>query len=125
MTWHYEAERRSYELAVRLKDQAIERLLAPPTAIITSRSTLPEALIERVTAVMKAQVQLAILWTSFRGERLALYRDLGTLPYSDWQSFYADFSSGPVTAFAVPAVTPDPAVGDAPPPPAPPAPPRP
>jgi hypothetical protein len=118
----YEAEKQSYFLAIRLKDQAFERLLAPPTAVITSRSTLLEALIEQGTAVMKAQGQLAFLWTSFRRERLALYRDLGTLPYNDWQSFYADFSMGPVGALATPEVPPDPAAVNAPPPPAPPRP---
>jgi hypothetical protein len=118
----YLAEKRSYDVAIRLKDQAIERLIAPPTAVITSRSTLHEALIEQGTAVMKAQGQLAFLWTSFRKERLALYCDLGTLPYNDWQSFYADFSTGPVGALAMPEVPPDPAAVNAPPPPAPPTP---
>jgi hypothetical protein len=118
----YEAEKQSYFLAIRLKDQAFERLLAPPTAVITSRSTLHEALIEQGTAVMKAQGQLANLWSSFRAGRLALYHDLGVLPYDDWKSFYADFSTGPVNALAMPAVPPDPATGNAPPPPAPPRP---
>jgi hypothetical protein len=121
----YEAAKRSYELAVRLKDQAFERLLAPPTAVITSRTPLLEALIEQVNAVVKTQEQLATLWTSFRAGRLALYRDLGTLPYDDWQSLYADFSTGTIAAHAVPAVPPDQAVGNAPLPPAPAAPPRP
>ena len=103
----YEAAKRSYELAVRLQDQALERLLAPPTAGITSRTPLLKALIEQIAMVMKTQEQLATLWTSFRAERLALYRDLGTLPYDDWQSFYADFSTGTVAAHAVPAVPPD------------------
>jgi hypothetical protein len=121
----YEAAKRNYELAVRLQDQAFERLLAPPTAGITSRSPLLKALIEQITAVAKMQEQLATLWTSFRAERMSLYRDLGTLPYDDWQSLYADFSTGTVAAHAVPAVPPDQAVGNAPLPPAPAAPPRP
>jgi hypothetical protein len=120
----YEAAKRSYELAVRLQDQALERLLAPPTAGITSRSPLLKALIEQITTVAKTQEQLATLWTSFRAERMSLYRDLGTLPYDDWQSLYADFSTGTIAADAVPAVPPDPAVGNAPLPPAPAAPPR-
>jgi hypothetical protein len=121
----YEAAKRSYELAVRLQDQALERLLAPPTAGITSRSPLLKALIEQITTVAKTQEQLATLWTSFRAERMSLYRDLGTLPYDDWRSLYADFSTGTIAAQAVPAGPHDPAVGNAPVPPAPAAPPRP
>jgi hypothetical protein len=121
----YEGAKRGYELAVRLQDQALERLLAPPTAGITSRSPLLKALIEQITTVAKTQEQLATLWTSFRAERMSIYRDLGTLPYDDWQSLYADFSTGTVAAHAVPAVPPDRAVGNAPLPPAPAAPPRP
>jgi len=123
----YEEEKRSYELAIRQWDQAFERLIAPPVgAIRSSRSTQLDRLIEQVTQVVKAEDRLASLWTSFRTERLALYRDLGALPYNDWHSFYADLSAGPVAAPAVPAVLPKPgAAGDAPRPPAPPAPPGP
>ena len=112
----YEEEKRSYELAIRQRDQAFERLLAPPVGVIrSSRSPLLEGLIEQVTQVVKAEDRLAALWTSFRTERLALYRDLGVLPYNDWHSFYADLSAGPVAAPAVPAVLPKPgAAGDAP-----------
>jgi len=123
----YEEEKRSYELAIRQWDQAFERLLAPPVGVNRSaRSPLLVGLIEQVTQVVKAEDRLAALWTSFRTERLALYRDLGVLPYNDWHSFYADLSAGPVAAEAVPAVSPKPgAAGTAPRPPTPPAPPGP
>ena len=41
----------------------------------------------------EAQDRLIALWTSFRVERLALYRDLGVLPYDHWDAFYADLSA--------------------------------
>jgi hypothetical protein len=121
----YEGEKRGYELAIRLKDQAFERLVAPPAGVVSSRSLLVEGLIEHVTQVLKAEDRLVALWTSFRTERLALDRDLGELPYNDWHSFYADLSAGTDAAEAVPAVPPKPRAGNAPPPPTPPAPPRP
>ncbi|MFI5460250.1 MAG: hypothetical protein ACHRXM_32940 [Isosphaerales bacterium] len=106
----YVREKRSYELAIRMRDQAFERLLAPSVGVTTSRSPLLEGLIEQVTRVLTVEDRLAALWTSFRTERLALYRDLGVLPHNDWNSFYADLSAGPVAAKAVPTVPPKPRV---------------
>jgi hypothetical protein len=116
----YEAEKRSYELAIRLQDQSFERLVAPPTAVISSRSPLLNELIEKANEILNVEDRLVGLWTSFQTERLALYRDLGVLPYNDWASFYADLSPRPVAAEAVPAGTRPPAADNAPPPPAPP-----
>ncbi len=122
----YQAEKRCYELAVRLKDQALERLFAPPSPAVTSRSSFVKGVIEQQTQIVETQDRLIGLWTSFRAERLALYHDLGVLPYQDWKSFYADLSAKPaVAAPSVPAVQPKPTAGDAPQSPAPPAPPRP
>ena len=39
------------------------------------------------------QDRLVGLWASFKAERLALYRDLGVLPYDDWKSFYDDLAA--------------------------------
>jgi hypothetical protein len=122
----YQHEKRRYELATILRDQAFERLVAPPPPVITSRSSLLKGVIEQQSQIVEAQDRLVALWTSFRAERLALYHDLGVLPYQDWKSFYADLSAAPaVAAPEVPAVQPNPSAGDAPQPPAPPTPPRP
>ena len=117
----YEGEKRTYELAIRLKDQAFERLLAPSAEVTMSRSLLLHGLIEHVTQALSAEDRLTNLWTSFRAERLALYRDLRVLPYNDWISFYTDLSAPP--AAAVPAAPAQARPADAPAPPAPPAPP--
>jgi hypothetical protein len=122
----YQHEKRRYELATILRDQAFERLVAPPPLSITSRSSLLKGVIEQQTQIVEAQNRLVAHWTSFRAERLALYHELGVLPYHDWKSFFADFAAAPtVAASAVPAVQPSPRAGDAPQPPAPPTPPRP
>jgi hypothetical protein len=114
-----EGEKRSYELAIRLRDQTFERLIAPPTAAISPRSPMIKELIEAANEMLKVEDRLVGLWTSFRTERLALYRDLGVLPYKDWSSFYADLTPTPVLAEAVEAVKPQPAAGNALPRPAP------
>ena len=103
----YEAAKGEYEIAERVYDQALERLSAPTAQVISWRSLLLERLTEQLDRVLEAKDRLITLWTSFRTERLALYRDVGALPYNDWKSFYADLSAGPVAASAVPAAPPN------------------
>ncbi len=89
----YEREKSSDERAVRLKDEAFERIVSPPTARVTGRSPLLGELLEHLTQVREAEDRLVAVWTSFRVERLSLYREVGTLPYNDWASFYKDLSA--------------------------------
>jgi hypothetical protein len=116
----FEVEKRRYELAVRLRDQAYERLLAPATAVATARAPHVTLLVDQLARVLETQDRLVGLWTSFRAERLALYHDLGVLPYSNWQTFSTDLSAPSVVAAAVPAVQPKPGAGERPQPPQPP-----
>jgi hypothetical protein len=89
----YEEAKRGYALAVRMKDQAFERLLAPPSDGSQERSTLLEQFLEQVASVSTCEDQLAELWAAFRAERLALFRDIGMLPYDDWNAFFADLTA--------------------------------
>jgi hypothetical protein len=79
-----------YELAVRLKNETFERVNAPAAESALSRSPLLQQHVARTCEASKLEDRLFALWTSFRAQRLALYRDLGTLPFDDWGSFYAD-----------------------------------
>jgi hypothetical protein len=93
----FEAQQRSYELSIRLLDQGLEQIAAPsrisalvrPAMVVTGITGLlaPEA--QR----LKAEDRLVTIWTSFQTERLALYRELGILPYDDWKSFFNDLSA--------------------------------
>ena len=84
-----------YELAIRLQDQAFERMVAPSTGAISLRSPLLEGMIEHGNRSCEIEDRLVSLWMTFRAERLALYRDLGVLPYKDWTAFYADLALRP------------------------------
>jgi hypothetical protein len=92
----YEAERRSYELSIRVLDQGFEQIATPSTAGPLSRSARVVSVVASILAPerqrLNAQDRLVTLWTSFQTERLALYRDLGILPYEDWKSFFNDLS---------------------------------
>ncbi len=89
----YEGEKQLYELAIRAQDQTFERLVAPSAGVSSSRSPLLERLIDQILQVKRVEDRLISLWTSFRAERLALYYDLGALPYDDWKSFYDDLAA--------------------------------
>ncbi|MHB1556723.1 MAG: hypothetical protein ACYC61_04490 [Isosphaeraceae bacterium] len=99
----YEHARRMYELGVRLGDQASERLLRPTGgATIPSRGPSVQAMVDGLDRIREAQDRLVALWIDFRIERLAFYRDLGTLPYGNWDvylgSFAATAPTGPAPA---------------------------
>jgi hypothetical protein len=93
----YEAQRRFYEVSIRLIDQGLEQIaaasrlsaLARPAMIATGITGLlaPEA--QR----LNAEDRLVTIWTSFQTERLALYRELGILPYDDWKTLFNDLSA--------------------------------
>ncbi len=108
----YERAKRGYELAIRLSDQAFERLVHPPSPqAISLRTPAVQGLVGDMERIREAEDRLVALWTSFRTERLELYRDLGTMPYGNWDAFYAHLAARHAAADrAAPA---EPAKGDA------------
>ena len=86
----YEIERRDFVLLVRGKSQAQEQLLAPPRREESrpQRADLIPELIGIQGQILANQDRLVSLWTEYQTVRLALFRDLGTLPCDDWKSFY-------------------------------------
>ena len=93
MRQFYGEAARSYDLAVRLKDQSSERLFSSNPEHPASRSSTLAQLLAHMSEVVDAEDHLVELWTTFRAERLRLYRDLGVLPYNDWTSYYADLTA--------------------------------
>jgi hypothetical protein len=89
----YGGAKRSYELARRLADQSFERLVSPTSAVVSGRSQLLASVLEHLTDIREAEDRLVTLWTSFRADRLALFVEVGVLPYADWASFYKDLAA--------------------------------
>lgn len=95
----YEAQQRYYELTIRMIDQVLEQIAAPPRGSIDGllRSATVATGITGLLAPERqrrnAEDGLVTIWTSFQAERLALYRELGVLPYDDWKSFFNDLSA--------------------------------
>ncbi len=89
--WDYDDEKWAYEASVRLKDQAFERLVAPRVPEAAPRTPFVAAFLQHVVEVEKSKDHLVAIWVQFRLERLAFYRELGALPYDDWNAFYDQF----------------------------------
>jgi hypothetical protein len=117
----YDGAKRGYELAIRLSDHGFERLLHPQNPqSISLRTPIVQSLVEDMERIRQAEDRLVALWTSFRAERLELYRDLGALPYGNWDVFYSHLSAAPAAVQPAPAGA-GPAPETVPAPPAPPA----
>jgi hypothetical protein len=94
---NYEIARKRLELAVREVDQRIEQMVAPPLESKLGLSQRSNAAFQ-TPGVMQAQTQLChsraefvSLWLQFKEQSLAVYRELGYLPYENWDAFYRSF----------------------------------
>ncbi|WP_422931129.1 hypothetical protein [Singulisphaera sp. PoT] len=93
----YALERRRTVMAARMLQDAFEQEIAPPNEPGNpSPGKLGKDVMkiwEHSLKIFEIRNQLVSLWTNFHAERIALYRDLGVLPYEDWASFYGQFTA--------------------------------
>jgi hypothetical protein len=104
----YEIAKRNFELNVRLKDQAFETIIAPPAAGVAGTQANNAAI--QTTNLLNFQGQLvgAMLsltngWQNYQTQRLIVYRDIGILPYDEWEAFSELFPAqyhGPIIGHA-------------------------
>ncbi len=121
----YEINKRNYELNVRLKDQAFEQIVAPPAggtqslAQSANAATQTTNLLSFQSAAYGSQLRLITGYEGYQTNRLIFYRDIGTLPYDEWEAFSELFPTqyhGPIIGHDT--GRPGPAdVAEAPPPP--------
>jgi hypothetical protein len=75
-------------LSVRTKDQSFEQLVAPPQPNATTQgATQTINLITAQGNVIGQQNNLVSLWYQYQLFRLQVYRDLGILPFDEWEAF--------------------------------------
>jgi hypothetical protein len=120
---NYEIGKRNLVLSVRQKDQAGEQLIAPPagaagTAQVANAATQTNNLTGAQNRILGIQNALVIAWLQYELQRLQLYRDLGTLPYDEWEAFHELFPSEPVNRDVAGGSAVDPGLARSPAPPA-------
>jgi len=81
----YRIAMRRYVLTLRRRDLAFEQLIAPPQ----QSRRLPDMtdVVGLVSGLGESQDRLVAIWTEHQALRLALARDLGTVPAADWTAF--------------------------------------
>jgi hypothetical protein len=105
----YEIAKRNFELNVRLKDQSFEQIIAPPAGGTQNLAQGANAAVQ-TTNLLTFQGQLvgAMLaltngWQNYQTQRLIVYRDIGILPYDEWEAFselYPAQYHGPIVGHA-------------------------
>jgi hypothetical protein len=106
---NYEIAKRNYELNVRLKDQAFEQIVAPPAggtqnlAQSANAATQTTNLLTFQGQLIGAMLALTNGWQFYQTQRLIVYRDIGILPYDEWEAFselYPAQYHGPIIGHA-------------------------
>jgi len=80
---------RNLVLSVRLKDQAFEQIIAPPQAAAGGNQAALQTtnLIQFQNTVVNNENNLVSFWFNYQLFRLQVYRDLGILPFDEWEAF--------------------------------------
>jgi hypothetical protein len=87
----YEINRRNFVFTIRQKDQAFENIIAPPTGAATAGNAngavQTNNLISFQGQLLQRENTLVQQWVNYQLARLGLYRDLGILPFDEWEAF--------------------------------------
>ena len=90
----YEIQQRLFVITLRVVDQSQEQLVAPPPAAGGGGGQVAAQTINLISAqqrIPQTQNTLVQTWVNFQTARLALYRDLGIMPYDEWESYHELF----------------------------------
>jgi hypothetical protein len=94
---NYEVQRSGLELALRDVTQRFDQLIYGPPVATSALAQSVNATFQSV-GVLQAQnrlyrgrADLVSQWLQFKEQSLELYRELGILPYDNWEAFYRSF----------------------------------
>ena len=90
----YEIARKNFVLNIRVRDQAFEQIVAPPAPGAAAQGAVQtNNLLGAQNGLLGSKNNLVTTWYNYQVARLSLYRDLGTLPFDEWEAFYELFPS--------------------------------
>jgi hypothetical protein len=91
---NYDITKRNLVLNIRLKDQAFEQIIAPPgtatgqqLAQSANAATQTTNLINFQNTLFTSEANLITYYETYQLARLTVYRDIGILPYDEWEAF--------------------------------------
>jgi hypothetical protein len=93
----YEIAKRRFVLYVRQKDQAQEQLIAPPAGAagvgqVSQAAVQVQNLLGAQGNLLQSQSFLISTWINYETQRFSLYKDLGIMPYDEWEAYYELFA---------------------------------
>ncbi len=90
----YEIGKRQLELQIRQRDNAQEQLFAPPGSSGQAQDVAVTVinLNSSTSGLNQAANNLVNLYVSYIALRLQLFRDLGIMPYDEWEAYYELFA---------------------------------
>ena len=84
----FQVARLNLLLSVRTKDQSFEQIVAPPAPNAQAQGAVQtNNLIQAQGNVINQENSLVSLWYLYQVQRLQVYRDLGILPFDEWEAF--------------------------------------
>lgn len=99
---NYEIGKVNLLVTIRQRDFSVRQIISPPDASQAGANSANQAtqtnnLINGINNILNIQRQLLNNWVNFQSQRIALYRDLGLIPYDEWEAYYEFFpaNSGP------------------------------
>jgi hypothetical protein len=91
---NYDITKRNLVLNIRLKDQAFEQIIAPPQATTgqglaqsANAAVQTSNLIGFQNTLFASEIALTTFYQTYQLARLTVYRDIGILPYDEWEAF--------------------------------------
>ncbi|MDB5350057.1 MAG: hypothetical protein JWN86_1304 [Planctomycetota bacterium] len=93
---NYEIAKVNLLVSIRQRDTTLQNIIAPPTSAAGAADAGNQAaqttnLITSINTILGIQNQLLQNWVQFQTFRLLLFRDIGLLPYDEWEAFYEFF----------------------------------
>jgi hypothetical protein len=94
---NYEVQRNVLELALRDVTQRFDQLLSPPPvatpalAQSVNATFLSVGVLQAQNRLYRGRAEFVSQWLRFKEQSLELYRELGILPYDNWEAFYRSF----------------------------------
>jgi hypothetical protein len=91
----YQIQKNQLVIQLRQKDNSQRLIFAPPESSnasgsqqITANTT---ALVQAQNQLLSSQNSLISVWVSYQTQRITLYRDLGIIPYDEWEAYHELF----------------------------------
>jgi hypothetical protein len=98
----YRINRDLLVVSLRLRDSSARTIFAPvpPNQQAPDPTATIQQLLQSLQTTNQSQNQLIGLWVQYQSTRLALYRDLGIIPYDEWEAYYELFPIQPTGSAA-------------------------